>query len=341
MSKPLDIEQPEALLDYLRTQGHISNSDRPQIRVLAGGVSNRTVWIRLPDGQTWVLKQALEKLRVREAWYSDPVRIHREAAGLRWLIQLLPAGTIPELIFEDSAVHVLAMQAVPEPHANWKTLLLAGQIELDQVRQFGQLLGLMHRRAFERQAQVAIDFDDRTFFETLRIEPYYVHTYKVCAEATAFITDLIEETRHTRLTLTHGDYSPKNILVYQGRLILLDHEVIHFGDPAFDFGFSLTHLLSKAHHLRPFRDAFVVAANEHWRAYGQALGELPWTASLEARAVRHTLACLLARVIGKSPLEYLGEDERLVQQQCVVRLMTRAPTTIADLIARFVEGLPQ
>ncbi len=58
----------------------------------------------------------------------------------------------------------------------------------------------------------------------------------------------------------HGDYSPKNILIHKDRLVLLDHEVIHFGDPAFDLGFSMTHFLSKAHHLPAQRREFASAA---------------------------------------------------------------------------------
>src|SRR5207253_6106542 len=119
-------------------------------------------------------------------------------------------------------------------------------------------------------------------------------------EAAAFLAPLVDETRARRETLVHGDYSPKNVLVRDDRLVLLDHEVVHFGDPAFDLGFSLAHLLSKAHHLADRRGDFTQAALLYWRAYA---GER----QLEPRAVRHTLACLLARVAGRSPLEYLNE----------------------------------
>ena len=34
---------------------------------------------------------------------------------------------------------------------------------------------------------------------------------------------------------------------------------------------------------------------------------------MEPRAVRHTLGCLLARVAGRSPLEYLDEPQRARQ----------------------------
>src|SRR5262249_34295871 len=157
---------------------------------------------------------------------------------------------VPALVFEDRTHHVLAMTAVPRPHDNWKTLLLAGQINPEQVCQFGRLLGTIHRRSYERRAELERVFDDRSFFESLRVEPYYQYSAAQCPAAAVFLANLIAATRKRRLALVHGDYSPKNILVHASRLVLLDHEVIHFGDPAFDVGFALTHLLSKAHHVR-------------------------------------------------------------------------------------------
>src|SRR5260221_3098387 len=154
MYMPLDIELPESLLEYLRLHGHISGDERPEFRVLTGGVSNRTVWVRRPNGQSWVLKQALEKLRVQADWFSNPERIHREAAGLRWLIQLVPIGTIPELVFEDTDAHLLAMQAVPEPHDNWKTQLLQGKINFYYIWQIGQFVSMIQRGDYEKRKQL-------------------------------------------------------------------------------------------------------------------------------------------------------------------------------------------
>jgi aminoglycoside phosphotransferase (APT) family kinase protein len=49
----------------------------------------------------------------------------------------------------------------------------------------------------------------------------------------------------------HGDFSPKNLLVWEGRVMLIDCEVGHYGDPAFDLGFFVTHLVLKAIWLGP------------------------------------------------------------------------------------------
>jgi aminoglycoside phosphotransferase (APT) family kinase protein len=231
------------------------------------------------------------------------------------------------------------MSAVPQPHQNWKAILLRGEVEKDHVRQFGQLLGQLHRQAFERETAVAREFTDDSFFESLRLEPYYAFTAQQIPQADVFLNALIADTRRQKNTLVHGDYSPKNILVHHGNLILIDHEVIHFGDPAFDLGFSLTHFLSKAHHLPSYRGAFAEAAAHYWDSYRSELGELPWADDLEERAVRHTLGCLLARVAGRSPLEYMDNAEQQRQQSAVLTLMQNPPQNISTLIDQFIEKL--
>jgi 5-methylthioribose kinase len=319
----LDIEQPDDLREYLRATNRIGLTEKVEIRVLAGGVSNRTVLVELPDrpaNQAWVLKQALAKLRVAVDWFSDPARIDREALGLHWLQKLAPEGSTTPLIFHDPANHLLAMTAVPQPHENWKSMLLNGNVDLapgGHVEQFARLLGQIHRRSWERRAEIAPEFDDRNFFQTLRIEPYYQYTASQVPEAANFLNQLIHDTQLRRLTLVHGDYSPKNVLVYAGRLVLIDHEVIHFGDPAFDLGFALTHLLSKARHLPRHCQAFAEAARLFWATYREVLGAVPWQDTLEPHAVRHTLGCMLARVTGRSPLEYLDVRERQSQLDAV------------------------
>ena len=341
MPDKLNIEDAPALLAYLQRTGRIAPGEQPRIAILQGGVSNRTVWVERESGEAWVLKQALAKLRVPVDWFSSPERIHREALGLEWLARLAPPGAVTPLLFEDRERHLLAMQAVPQPHANWKTVLLGGTICADHVRQFATLLAAIHREAYLRRAELADVFADRTFFESLRLEPYYAYSAQQTPEAATFLHSLIRETLACRITLVHGDYSPKNVLIHQDRLVLLDHEVIHFGDPAFDLGFSLTHFLSKAHHLPALRREFASAALEYWRIYAEALGAPEWATDLEPRAVRHTLACLLARVVGRSPLEYLSPAERVRQRDAVLRIIPSVPTTIADLISLFEEQLCQ
>ncbi len=328
----MNIEDPEQLTVYLRAQGFIEAEEVVEMTTLAGGVSNRTVLMHRASGAGVVIKQALEKLRVKTDWFSDPSRIHREAEGIRLLSVLAPAGAVPAQVFEDFEHHLLAMEAVPQPHTNWKQDLLAGKVDLEIVKQFGQCLGQIHSK-FEPATYPSDGIiQGLGFFESLRLEPYYLFTAQQVPAAADFMRALVEETRRQRHTLVHGDYSPKNVLVHNGRMVLLDHEVIHIGDPAFDVGFSMTHLLSKAHHLPASRDAFLEAAALYWQTYDAVVQSVGWYAELEPRAVRHTLACLLARVAGRSPLEYLSDGERERQQAIVVEMMGEAPMKMEDLI---------
>ena len=334
VSESLNIENHAALLDYLRASNRIAPNESPRFETLTGGVSNRTVLVERLTGESWVIKQALAKLRTRADWFSDPSRVHREALGIRWLSKLAPSSTITPLIFEDFAHHLIAMQAVPRPHENWKAMLLAGRTKMSHVEQFGELLAGIHRRAAESDEPLKELFDDRSFFESLRLEPYYQYTAVQVPQAAEFLHQLIEDTRARRLTLAHGDYSPKNILVHNERLMLIDHEVVHWGDPAFDVGFALTHLLSKAHHL--LDPALTRAAQEFLLVYKASAGPVFRDANLQTMMVRHTLACLLARVAGRSPLEYLNERQRARQQSVIVSLISDPPDTADELIRLFV-----
>ncbi len=334
-----DIENLNELKTYLRMTGRLEPNEVFEVQILVGGVSNRTVLLKRKHRQNWVLKQALEKLRVKVDWFSNPKRIHREAAGMRYLYQFAPEGSITRLVFEDEAEHILAMEAVADPHENWKIMLLRKELKVDHVEQFAQLLASIHKEAFLKADEVKKVFADRSYFENLRLEPYYLYTAEHMPEAANFLRQLVDDTRQRLFTLVHGDYSPKNVLVHQDRLILLDHEVIHFGDPAFDIGFAMTHLLSKAHHLTEARAAFQEAALQFWHSYAAYMQPLAFFKNLETYAIRHTLACLLARVKGRSPLEYLTAFEQDRQKDLVIKLIHKEPQTIQELIRLFVKGV--
>jgi aminoglycoside phosphotransferase (APT) family kinase protein len=330
----LDIEDHAALRGWLRSHGHLAEGPAP-CTTLRGGVSNKAILIERPVGPGLVVKQALAKLRVEAEWFSDPSRVHREALGLRVLNTLLPSGVTPEFVFEDHADHLLGMTAVPAPHENWKSLLMLGRVDADHVDQFAQTLAMIHGGAASRSSELSESFRDRGFFESLRLEPYFLYSAAQVPTAADFLRRVVHELRHHRLTLVHGDYSPKNILLHDGRLVLLDHEVIHWGDPAFDLGFALTHLLSKARHLRGRRAALLEASIRFHRHYRSQLADVSWRDGFEARAARYTLACLLARVRGRSPLEYLNDDDRRDQEAAVLTLLDARPDSIDQLIERW------
>jgi thiamine kinase-like enzyme len=222
-------------------------------------------------------------------------------------------------------------------------MLLSGDLQMDHVLQFARLIGQVHRESHHRLVELRPAFDDRSFFESLRVEPYYRYAASQVPLTAGFYDALIRDTYARQDTLVHGDFSPKNVLVHDGQLVLLDHEVIHLGDPGFDLGFAMTHLLSKSHHLPDSRYQFARATLAFWERYWDtvSLSDAQWIANLERRAVRHTLGCLLARVRGRSPLEYLSADERNRQAEVVSAIMLQPPATVSDLIAEFRAGIEE
>lgn len=334
----MDIENAAQLRSYLIHRHHIKQSDSLDIRVLHGGVSNRTVWVEFQNGGAWVLKQALEKLRVKVDWFCSPERVHREALGIRWLEKIAPPGSTVPLIFEDHEHHIIAMKAVPLPHENWKTMLLAGDIQDHHVIQFAELLAALHGESQKQKEELSHVFADRSFFEQLRIEPFYEYPATMIPDAKMFLMKLMDETRSVKTALVHGDFSPKNILVHQHRLILLDHEVIHFGDPAFDIGFSMAHFLSKAHALLNHRAAFQHSAKLYWQHYIESVKNVV-DKGFEQRCINHTLGCLLARAAGRSTMDYFDDEHKQAQTILVVQLMHSPPHEMNDLIDQFMNGL--
>ena len=325
------------MISYLHQTQDVALDSVVNLSDLTGGVSNRTVLIQLTNGEEWVVKQALPKLMVDVEWTCNPARIHREAAGMRWLAEVLPPKSVPEFLFEDPKHHLLIMTAVPQPHRNWKEMLLEGSLNIKHVEQFAQMLSSIHLCSAQDAERLSLEFAERAYFEALRLEPYYEYTAIEVPEARAFLSALIEHTRAQKSCIVHGDYSPKNVLVRGEQLVLLDHEVIHWGDPAFDVGFLLTHLLSKAHFLAGHRETFALAAKHFWNTYADSASER-WP-RIEQSVIKHTLGCLLARTYGRSPLEYLNSTARQRQCNAVMALIDDAPEAVEGLVDQFLAHL--
>ncbi|MBV6640323.1 MAG: aminoglycoside phosphotransferase family protein [Cyclobacteriaceae bacterium] len=324
----MDIENPQILSNYLFKHDLISEGESLSCKMLTGGVSAKTVYVE--KSKPIVIKQALQQLKTKSEWFSDPARILIENLGLKWLYDHLPPGSIPQPIFCDEKNHLLIMEAISPPAKNLKELLLAGVIEKDYIKSFGALLGTIHMKSLN-DPDASKTFHNRDYFINLRIEPYYEHTSHKLTQFQTFYADLIESTLETQLTIVHGDYSPKNVLIKDGRLILLDHEVMHFGDPAFDVGFSITHFLSKANHLN--NPAYVDAARLSWDSYRSIFNYE--RDNFEQRCVKHLLGCMLARVHGKSPLEYFAADEHKWQYETVSSLINEMPSTLTQLFESY------
>ncbi len=299
----------DQVADYLRDVGVLPQGQSARVEQLAGGVSSavfRAEW----GASAVVVKQALPKLKVADEWLSRVERSATEARAAIVLERLLPAGSILAPIHVDQTRSLFIMPSAQVGAETWKTLLMRGDLSPVTAARVGELLGQLHGQS---RAVVGLmeAFADRQDFVALRVDPYLRVTAERRPHLAAAIGRNTERMLSVRDCLVHGDYSPKNLLVAPGRpaaVVLLDHEVCHWGDPAFDTAFCLTHLHLKACTFPDRTTEFLDLVQVFWTAYLAAARPAD-PRGLERDTVG-LLGCLLAaRVDGKSPAEYLGTDE--------------------------------
>jgi len=140
----------------------------------------------------------------------------------------------------------------------------------------------------------------------------------------------VATTQANKKALVHGDVSPKNILCGPSGPVFLDAECAWWGDPAFDLAFCLNHLLLKCLWTPAARDAFLACYDGLAQTYLAGVGWEP-PAALERRAARLLPGLLLARVDGKSSVEYITDEA----DREVVRRVARA--LLADPVHRLAD----
>jgi 5-methylthioribose kinase len=306
----------ENALKYLRSQGWIG-PEPAHVEALGGGVSNAVLRVCVP-GHDFVLKQSRPQLRTRDAWFSDLDRVYREQEVMQLLYPLLPPLTVPEVLFADRTNYVFAMSHAPKGARPWKDDLLAGMTEASIAEQAGLVLGRMHQATADSDA--ARRFADPTVFVQLRVDPFYRRVQERRPEVAAEIGKLVEQMLSRQEALCHGDYTPKNILVHVAGFTLVDYETAYFGDPSMDLGLFLSHLILKALRNPALRRNYFGLTQAFWQSYKKEVSFRP-IAELTARGIQHCAACLLARIDGTSPVDYLPEEPKREAVRRVARCL--------------------
>ncbi len=293
---------------------------------LAGGVSSDVFRVDLADGPVCV-KRALEQLRVAGDWHAPRERSDYEVEWFRVAADV-PGVTAPQVIAHDPARRLFVMSWFDgEAHPVWKAELSAGRIDIAFAARVGEALGRLHA-ATAGDPRHAARFDTGHLFRALRIDPYLGATADAHPDLASWLRTLGETTLEARRALVHGDFSPKNILVGEAPIVL-DAECAWYGDPAFDLAFLSTHLLLKPLWRPAFATAFAQALAVAQAAYFAKIDFEPREV-LEARAAALTAALLLARIDGKSPVEYLDEPARReVRRRARALILDPAPTLAA------------
>ncbi len=293
---------------YLRHVGILPATGLARVERLSGGVSSAVFLVEC-GATAVVVKQALPKLHVHDEWLSRVERSATEARAAAVLHRLLPRGSVLPPLHVDERRSLFVMPSAPRGAETWKAKLMRGELSIETARTVGELLGCLHRRS-RHEPGLDEAFADRQDFLDLRVDPYLVVTAQRRPSLAAAINRHTDRMLSVRECLVHGDYSPKNLLVGPSRgdqVVLVDHEVSHWGDPAFDCAFCLTHLHLKACTFTPRAAEFLHLAEVFWTSYiGQAGAADPLRRERETVGL---LGCILAaRVDGKSPAEYLATE---------------------------------
>jgi 5-methylthioribose kinase len=321
----LSASLPEPILAFLRAQGLAGDGETPAAEVLAGGVSSDIWRVDLRRGPICV-KRALPRLRVAQVWEAP---VERNGYEKRWLetANAIVPGIAPKVLAGGD--DCFAMEYLPQLPV-WKSELRAGRADATFAADVGRKLCAIHN-ATSRRGDLAAAFATDASFHALRLEPYLLAAARVHGSLSVQLQELSEVTARTRLALVHGDVSPKNILVGPRGPVFLDAECAWYGDPAFDLAFCLNHLLLKGAWVPAAKAAYVGCFEALAREY---LAGVDWEQpeTLERRAAALLPGLLLARVDGKSPVEYLTDEaQKAPVRRFATGFLRNPPATLAEI----------
>ena len=296
------------IVAVLRSLGMVPDGASPPLTRLPGGVSSDVYRVDLPTGAVCV-KKVLAKLNVSADWRAPVERVHSEAAWFRFAGGIAP-GHVPTVLAQGRASHLFVMNYFdPATHPCWKNLLRDGIVDPAFAAKVGETIAHIHRASAGSRV-VQDQFATYDFFMALRIDPYLLTAAKAHPDRAERVREIAAKLADARIALMHGDLSPKNILVGADGPVILDAETACFGDPAFDLAFCLNHLLLKCvwkpAHTRAYSASFAILRSAY-------LSKVDWedAQTLERRASALLAALLLARIDGKSPVEYLTASRDL------------------------------
>ena len=318
-----------AIARLLGQAGLVAPGAELHLTPLAGGVAS-DIWKVEADGRSFAVKQALPKLRVARDWQVPVSRNVSEVDWLRTAARIIP-DAVPRVLAHDPAIGAFAMDYLdPAQHPVWKAELLAGRADPGFAGKVGAAIASLHA-ATARSEAIARQFATDALFHAIRLEPYLEATAREHSGLSQALMRLSRETLGTKVALVHGDVSPKNILVGPRGPVFLDAECAWYGDPAFDLAFCLNHMLLKCVARPDARARLVGCFEELAKSY---LAQVTWEAreALERRAARLLPALLLARIDGKSPVEYItAEADKARVRRVAMPLVASPPSHLADV----------
>lgn len=302
----MDITKKEDMISYLKDNGIISDAEPYSINYCSGGVSCPVALIET-GGRTLLIKQGRARLAVKEEWLADPARTNLEGKGAAYYHKYLPE-TQPDVLINDEENHIFVREAIPAGCHMWKADLMEGILDFKVARRTMEVMATVHSCS-AKDPDVPHVFNNYNNIYELRVSPYIqfvAKKYPQLAKVSDEVSDLI---MNTHQVLVHGDYSPKNIIVTPEREVcVVDSEPVHCGNAICDVSNFTTHIVLKSAYLRKYSAAFLNMLVDMTDTYFSSI-DFADPKVVEANCMKALGMIVLARIDGKSPAEYITDEE--------------------------------
>jgi 5-methylthioribose kinase len=348
----------EGLADYLRSLGLAGADERLEVEPAGDGNIN---WVRrvrsARDGRSWIVKQARPALERFPEYRASTERIVFEHRWLEIARPLDRERVCPAVLRFDEPRRVLVLEDLG-PVERLDGALAHGKDVVPALRSVAALLGALHATTAARTDELAARFrndemrrlhGDHIFQLPLRPNDFPLPPALRAAaerlwadgELVAIADRAYARYLEPRGALVHGDVQAGNVLLADRGPVLLDAEIAHVGDPAFDLGTLTAHALLAAVGRRAPESAApaVRAVWEAWGAGAAGAGVAPDGLARFADVARYAGLEVLRRTIGAARVAAVAEPGAgLAALALATRLMRRPPESPAALDAALAAG---
>ena len=306
--------------NYLTDIGIFPSGSKVAVEPAGDGNINwvRRATLKGAETRSVIVKQARPALEKFPEYAAPPERLAIEARWFEYASQYDETDICPEIHHFDPDHHVLVMEDLGHC-VRLDEALAEGRDVTKPMIQLAEFLGRIHAASAREDAELAKAFSNEAM-QRLHGEHIFTLPYQEefpCPPETAAraveirkdseLADIAARAYERYLTpkgaLVHADVQAGNILLGPSGPKLLDAEIAHIGDPAFDVGTLLAHLMLSNIAAGVGESA---VARPVWSAYcGAHHGTVPRADDV----VRYAGLELLRRTIGAARVPAVEDDD--------------------------------
>lgn len=234
-----------AAASYFQT-AECSIGELTSVSVVSESFANYVYMIVTTEG-TYYLKFRPSYFKSRPEISKSQKGIEYELIAIKALSGILGTQVVPTVLFYDPANFIFITSALFGGEGFTYSELLRQGIPFTGIQTLAQKIAQLHSATFGqpleiRESEVSAKYYQEQYKWLVRNVPYSSKNSKLAADKV--LSDL--ETREKATIF--GDLSPKNIIIAQQNAGFCDLETVASGDPEFDIGYLIGHIL--LHHTK-------------------------------------------------------------------------------------------